>query len=144
MSRIQTQAAKLWAILNTPETFSSCKSAVTIAWNILRELFLLLWLCLLWIPVLGERAISLGNTTRTWINSQKEANANRSTADMGKALQLTLQQGLAAAVSQAKRQLGIPVVVETEAAVSTAKPIPTSPAKHANATSPANNLAKSK
>ncbi|MDJ0701652.1 MAG: hypothetical protein QNJ46_00075 [Leptolyngbyaceae cyanobacterium MO_188.B28] len=143
MSRIQTQAAKFWQTLNAPETFSSYKSAVSVTWNILRELLLLLWLCLLWITVLGERAIALGSSTRAWLSSQKEASANRSTADMGKALQSALKQGLVSTVSQAKQQLGIPVV-ETEIAVSAAKSTSTSPAATANATPPANSVAQSK
>ena len=141
MSRIQAQAAKVWQIINAPETFSSYKNSVIVTWNILRELSLLLWLGLLWIPVLADRTISLGGAARTWMTSQREANAERSAADMGKALQSALQQGLVSTVSQAKLQLGIPVVmdVETAPAVSAAKSTPST-----TATATATNLAQSK
>lgn len=119
MSRIQAQAAKLWQTLNAPETFSTYKSVFAVTWNILRELFLLLWLSLMWVPVLADRSISLGRSTRTWINSQKESGGDRSAAEMGKAVQSALKQGFASTVSQAKRQLGIPVVLPVESAPTT-------------------------
>ena len=137
MSRIQAQAAKLWQILNAPETFSSYKSSVTVTWTILRELCLLLWLGFLWIPVLADRTIALGASARTWMNSQKEVSADRSPAAMGKALQSALQQGLVSTVSQAKRQLGIPVGMDVDTAA-------TIPAAKSTPTSPANGVAQSK
>ena len=115
MSRIQAQATKLWQIIKAPETFSTYKSAVTVTWDILRELFLLLWLSLMWVAVLADGSISLGRSVRTWLDQQIQANGDRSATDVGQALLSTGSKTLSSVVSQAKQQLGIPVVLEAAA-----------------------------
>ena len=114
MSRIQAQAAKLWQIIRAPETFSAYKSAVVVTWDILREIFLLLWLSLMWVAVLADGSITLGRSARTWLERQKHPSSDRSVAEVGKALLSAGSKGLASAISQAKHQLGIPVALETK------------------------------
>lgn len=135
MSRIQAQATKLWQIIKAPETFSAYKSAVSVTWDILRELFQLLWLSLMWVAVLADGSISLGRSTRTWLDTQKNNSGDRSAAEMGKALLSAGSKSLASTVSQAKSQLGIAdaaesksepaaPVVKSESASPAAKPEP--------------------
>ena len=146
MSRIQAQANKLWQIIQAPETFSKYQSAVLVTWDILREIFLLLWLGFLWVAVLADRSISLGQSARIWLDNQKQSTHDRSAAEIGKALLSAGAKGLAVAVAQAKQQLGIPIVLETKSqpAVSSAKSEPAVPAAKSESEIPDNGLTESK
>ena len=117
-NRIQQQATKVWQAASEPGVIGAYTQALTLTWNLIKEVAILVWLvlCLVlvagdWLWINGKAAIS---NLQTWFSRMKEVETTEVASDAGKVLANVSKQGATAIVSYAKTQLGLQEERDTE------------------------------
>ncbi len=132
MNKIQAQAAKVGKILFNTETWVIYKKAISLSWNLLRELARLIWLmiCLgiFVVAWLWTNSIQAAQEVQSWYASIEEPKADNVLNAAGKELLLAGTTGASLALTHAKSQLGIeeePEAIEVQAIAPQVTQLPT-------------------
>ena len=126
--KFQDQAAKVWGLLTSSDTYGAYRSAIVVTWNILKESLLLFWLlfCLLLVLIdwLWSNGRALITSIINWFSAIGEpSSANTIASEASKSIAAVSKTGLQGLFSQARTQLGLPERVEPQWTI----PVPETP-----------------
>ena len=109
--QLSEQASELWKTISSPQTAETYQNTLSITWQILKRLGLTIWLALCLVLVGADwvtgTALSGGKSMRAWVEKLKNSDSEQLTAMTSEQMLTIGKQGLANAVVNARKQLGL-------------------------------------